>query len=161
MNQELKELIIKICITIGIVAFLLFFVVGVHVYHKNNMAPSIRDGDLVITYKLNKGLYSDTVVSYKGSDGTRQFGRIVGVPDDEIIIDEKGNFTINGNIPLENVYYNTFPDTGITYPYKVPENSYFILNDYRDDKKDSRQYGAIEKKKIEGQVFFQLRRRGF
>ena len=113
---------------------------------------------------LDKNIYSDLVVSYKVDyllDTTR-FGRIIGVPGDIINITEEGHYTINGNIPMENIYYNTFPaENGITYPYTVPEDSYFIMNDYREDTVDSRTYGAIHKNNIIGQQYLELQRRGF
>ena len=158
------SLLIKIVVTILVIFLLLQFVFGIHVYHGNNMAPALNDGSLIITYKLDKNIYSDLVVSYKVDyllDTTR-FGRIIGVPGDIINITEEGKYTINGNIPLENIYYNTFPDTnGITYPYTVPEGSYFIMNDYREDTNDSRKFGAIPIENIIGQEYIEIQRRGF
>ena len=150
----MKELVIKITATVIAVTILLTFVVGVHVNHSVSMAPAMRDGDLVITNRLGS-LYADSVVWYNG-----KFGRIVGVPGDTIYIDEN-KFTVNGNVLQEIIYYETLPGEGITYPYTVPENSYFILNDFRDDTQDSRTYGAIPKSEIEGTVCLELRRRGF
>ena len=161
MNKELKELIIKIVGSIILVTLVLVFVVGVHVNHTNDMVPALKDGDLIITYKLDKQMYSSLAIAYKNPNGKTQYGRVIGVPGDEINITEEGNYTINNNVTMENIYYNTFPGENIEYPYTVPENSYFIMNDYRDNINDSRTYGAINIKDIEGPVFLDLRRRGF
>lgn len=161
MNKDLKELIFKIVGSIILVTIVLIFILGVHVNHTNDMVPSFKDGDLIITYKLDRQMYSDLAVAYKNPSNNIQFGRIIGVPGDKINILDDGSYTINGNIPLESIYYNTYPGEGITYPYTVPENSYFIMNDYRDNINDSRTYGAINKKDIEGPIFLELRRRGF
>ena len=161
MNKELKELIIKILGSIILITLVLIFIIGVHVNHANDMVPALKDGDLIITYKLDKNMYSSLVVAYENPQGKTQLGRIIGVPGDVINITEEGNYTINNNVPLENIYYNTFPADNIEYPYTVPNNSYFIMNDYRDNLNDSRTYGAINIKDIEGPVFLDLRRRGF
>jgi len=151
----------KLLITIVIILGLLKFVIGINIYYGNNMFPAMNDGTLIITYKLNKNIYSELIVAYNVNDKTR-FGRIVGVPGDIIYLDDTGKFTINGNIVSENnIFYNTFEGEGVIYPYTVPENSYFILNDYRENTEDSRTYGAINKKDIAGQVYLELQRRGF
>lgn len=160
-NNQLFIFGYKLGITIFIVFLILQFVIGIHFYYGNNMAPALNDGSLVITYKLDKNMYSDLVVYYEYND-IKQFGRICGVPGDIINITEEGKYIINGNIPLENVFYNTFPDTGgLTYPYTVPEGSYFIMNDYRENTNDSRKFGAIPVENIEGQEYIEIQRRGF
>lgn len=163
MKKEIKELLIKISATVITVVVALTFFMGVHVNHANNMAPSLRDGDLVLVNKRG-GLYADTVVYtewdsevvYTDESG---FGRIVGMPGDVIYIDEN-KFTINGNVVQEYIFYDTLPGE-IKYPYTVPENSYFILNDNREDMLDSRTVGAISESHIKGTVFLHIRRRGF
>ena len=160
-NNQLFIFSYKIAITILIIFLLLQFVIGIHFYYGNNMNPALKDGSLVITYKLDKNIYSDLVVYYE-YDSIKQFGRICGVPGDIINITEEGKYTINGNIPLENIFYNTFPNTdGIIYPYTVPEGSYFIMNDYRENTSDSRKFGAVPIKNIEGQEYIEIQRRGF
>ena len=82
------------------------------------------------------------------------------MPGNTVDISE-GNLTVNGYGVFEDAVY---PTTGegalISFPYEVPENSYFVLNDYRSDVNDSRSYGAISKKNIKGKVVFVMRRRG-
>lgn len=160
-NNQLFIFGYKVALTVVIVFLLLQFVFGIHIYRGNNMAPALNDGSLIILYKIDKTMYSDLVVGYKNGNTTR-FGRVCGVPGDIINITEEGKYTINGSIPMENVYYNTFPaENGITYPYTVPEDSYFIMNDYREDTLDSRTLGAINIKDIVGQEYIELQRRGF
>lgn len=156
------NLLTKIIITVCLVLLVLHFVMGVSVLHKINMVPAIKDGDLLITYKLDKNIYSDLIVEYE-KDNNKMYGRVIGVPGDIIYINKEGTYTINGNITQEKIYYNTFPDENsiIKYPYEVPSDSYFIMNDYREDTNDSRRFGAVHKDDINGQMFLQLRRRGF
>jgi signal peptidase I len=69
--------------------------------------------------------------------------------------------TVNGyGIFEETVYSTTAEGSSVTYPYTVPDNSVFVLNDFRSDPEDSRTYGAIPRSDVEGEVIFILRRRG-
>ena len=139
---------------------LLTFVIGVFVNHSNDMYPSVRDGDLVITLRLKDSVYGD-VVAYT-VNGTRHFGRVVAMAGDEVYIDNDGRFTVNGYSQIETIYYLTRPaEGGITFPYTVQEGELFVLNDLRDNVTDSRTFGAIPEKNVEGSIVLSLRRRGF
>lgn len=162
LKKRIRELIIKIFVLFLGVYILVSYIFGVHVVHDNNMFPSIRDGDLVITYRLVGKYATDHVFSYK-YNGRTYFGRIVGVAGDVIDIKDDGTYTVNGNVPYEDHFYDTVPSERkeIKYPYTVPEGSVFILTDYRLQTTDSRSFGAIPIKALEGEVALTLRRRGF
>ena len=154
-----RRLLIKIIVVAAIIAVLLVFVGGVHVSHNINMFPAVADGDLAITYKLG-GYYNGDIVVYE-VDGIKRFGRVVGIPGDEIDISEDGHYTINGSVPYETIYFSTHPadQSNITYPYRIQDGEVFILNDLRDDATDSRIYGGISN--LKGKVVLLIRRRGF
>lgn len=121
------------------------------------MFPSVRDGDLLISYKLQEPDIDD-VVLYK-HDGKIFAGRILAAENSEINI-SKGTVVLNGTNITSHAFYAT--DTGqLTYPYIIPAQSYFVVNDYRSDLNDSRTFGAIQKDDICGVLIFDLRRRGF
>ena len=156
------EYLKKIGIT-AVVLFIVFtFVFGIAVVRGNYMFPALRDGDLVITYKLEPAVATE-VIAYK-RNGTTKLGRIVASAGETIDINEGGGITVNGSIITEEVFYPTEPvfSSEITFPYTVPENSYFVLNDYRTlEGEDSRVFGAVPKKDCKGKVTFVFRRRGF
>lgn len=162
LKKRTQELIIKTVVLIAGIIILVTLVFGVHVVHDNNMYPSLRDGDLVITYRLVNVYMSDHVFAYK-HDGRVYFGRIVGVAGDVIDMTSDGYYKVNGNVPYEDHFYDTLSSSSkeITYPYKVPEKSVFILGDYRLQTEDSRSFGAIPIRDLEGEVALTLRRRGF
>ncbi|MCR4846379.1 MAG: signal peptidase I [Eubacterium sp.] len=150
---------IKIGVTAVVVAFLLVFVFGIYVKHDNSSYPMIKDGDLCITYKLSDIKDGDEI-AYK-KDGKIRFGRVVALPGDTVDVND-GNLAVNGYAAFENaVYPTTVEGIPIKLPYRVPEGTYFVLNDYRDDITDSRTYGGIGKSDIKGKVIFLLRIRGF
>ena len=51
----------------------------------------------------------------------------------------------------------------VTREHAVPleEDEYFILNDFRNDTADSREYGPVKKENVKGKLLYLLRRRGF
>ena len=162
LKKRVRSLILKTVLLVGGIYVLITFIFGIHVVHDNNMFPSIRDGDLVITYRLANTYMTDHVFSYTYENKT-YFGRIVGVAGDVIDISEEGGYTVNGNVPFEDEFYETMPSGNkqIVYPYTVPANTVFILADYRLGQLDSRNFGAIPTKDLKGEVALTLRRRGF
>ena len=74
-KKRLKGLIIKVIVLIVGITLLLTVFFSVHLIHGNDMYPSLRDGDLVITYRLVNTYMADHVFEYK-VDGQRYYGRI-------------------------------------------------------------------------------------
>ena len=59
------------------------------------------------------------------------------------------------------IYYSTPAyDSDVTYPLTLGEDEYFILSDYREGAKDSRQFGPVQRNQITGKVLTVLRRSG-
>lgn len=160
-SQLLLALLIKLAVIAAVAWALLALVVGLTIHYGNNMFPAIKDGDLVISYRLQDP-YLNAAVLYK-HDGATCTGRVVGMPGDVIEITEEGAITVNGITPAEEIFYATTPaeSGGIQYPYTVPEGSVFILNDFRADTNDSRSFGAVDKGDVMGPVLLTIRRRGF
>lgn len=159
--RRFTKFICKLVIIVVAVILLLQFVGEIHVLHSNDMFPALRDGDLCITYKLQKPI-SEEIIAFE-ADGKVRFGRVVGVEGDVIDISEEGQYTINGNIPYETVFYDTkrVENSTIQYPYTVEAGSYFVLCDQRETGHDSRAYGAIPATDVKGTVVLMLRHRGW
>jgi len=157
---KLGKLIVKIAILMIIFCSLWIWVGNVYITHDNNMYPHIKDGDLIVTYKL-QGYIIDDIVLYQTSRGNK-VGRIVAKPGDIVEITEDGYYAINGILPYENVFYDTLPSDSseIEYPYTVPEGEYFILNDMREIQTDSRKYGSVSEDAFLGKVVMIARHRG-
>ena len=137
------------------------FVLGVTINYGNNMHPAVNDGDLIVSFKLQRP-YLNAAVIYN-HDGKKRTGRVVGLPGNVIDISGKGELLVNGAIASEDVYYPTkkAENSKVTYPYTVEEGRAFVLNDYREDTDDSRSFGAVSLNDIEGPLIFSMRRRGF
>ena len=157
LKKQILISIIKILLISIIIYLLLFYIFGFYIVKANNMNPSIKSGSLLIYYRLSKTIDRlDVIVS------NNKIYRVVGI--------NKDNIDINNNIVLVNgmkeegdIYFSTYKvDTSnINYPLKIGNNEFFVLNDYRTDNNDSRRFGLIHKKNIQGKVIGSIQIRGF
>lgn len=128
------------------------------------MFPGIKDGDLCIVFRreaqslVGERIVQDDVVAYQ-AEGQRRFGRVVAVAGDIVMLDERGELTVNGVAQSQDVPYPTYPREGTEYPLRVPEGCVYILGDYRINVTDSREFGPVSLKNVEGKVITILRRR--
>lgn len=166
MKKSTQNLLIKMGVFLVSVIILFGVVFNVQIAHSNIMYPSIKDGDLIISFKLDKFFNNDDVVLYTTTteDGKtiNQFGRIVAQEGDDINISSQGVLNINGMLPAEEVFYPTVlpNDAESNMETDVDEDSVYILNDFRTNTADSRVYGSIPKSDIKAKVVFIVRRRG-
>ena len=123
------------------------------------MFPSLKDGDLTLSYCLKQTFRPNDVIIYE-VNGEKNFGRIIAVGGNEINIDGSGDVKINGISESGEIIYPSYHKGDIKYPYQIPEGSVFVLGDYRAQTKDSREFGAIKESQIKGKVLTILRRRG-
>ena len=156
----LEKLLIKIAVLVIIVVIVLTWILGLHRMTGNNMFPFVKDGDLCIVYKLDDYTTGD-VVLYRNNEGKMKLGRIVAVGGQSVDFPKDGGYTVDGYQPSEEITYQTFGADGVKYPIVVGDDEVFIMNDFRSDTDDSRQFGSIKKSDIKGKLLFLIRRRGF
>ena len=125
----------------------------------NDMFPAVKDGDLVIGFRLQQEYAKNDVVVYTAG-GRTHIGRIAARATDVVTLDDSGTLLVNGTAQSGEIMYPTYAKEGIEYPYRVPEGHVFILGDYRTQTKDSRDFGAIPLENVRGKVITILRRRG-
>ncbi len=122
-----------------------------------SMEPTLSNGEIVVlvkTAKLKRGdlcgfSYSNKIL----------IKRVIGLPGDEIFIDEEGNVTVNGE-ELKEPYITEkgFGECDIEFPFTVPENEFFLMGDQRITSIDSRNtvIGCIEHEQIIGKLFLKI-----
>jgi signal peptidase I len=158
-KETVLRFIMKLAAVVLVVWAIFTFVFGIRQVSGETMYPRLRDGDLILYYRLEQDYAIDDVVAFHVDDNVRE-GRIVAQSGDVVDLTE-GQLVVNGNVEQEEIFYQTYPQDGeITYPYTVPENSYFVLCDFRTNGFDSRTYGAIPQSDLDGKVMTVLRRRG-
>ncbi len=97
----------------------------------------------------------DIISFYFPDDGKTNFlKRIIGLPG-ETVLGKDGNVYIDGVILEEN--YLKEPMKGEFGPFLVPEDSYFVMGDNRNNSWDSRYWtdSFVEKKEIAGRAEFE------
>lgn len=130
-----------------------------HRVQGQGMFPSVRDGDLVLAYRLQQAYGKGDVVVYRLEDGLH-LGRISAMGGDVVMMDSSGSLTVNGSPQNGQILYPTYARENTVYPLRVQEGMAFILGDYRTQTRDSRDFGPIPLDDIQGKVITLVRRRG-
>ena len=125
----------------------------------NDMFPAVKDGDLVIAFRLQKDYAKNDVVVYT-AEGRPHIGRIAARATDVVTLDESGPLLVNGTPQSGEILYPSYAKEGLEYPYRVPDGHVFLLGDYRTQTQDSRDFGPIPMEDVSGKVITILRRRG-
>ncbi len=160
----LRNLILRIAFLAVVAYLILTYGFLIAQCRGQGMFPAIKDGDLCIAFRkeaqslVGEHIVQDDVIAYQ-TDGQRRFGRVVAVAGDIVMIDDNGNLTVNGVSQNQDVPYPTYAREGTEYPLRVPDGCVYVLGDYRTNAADSRDFGPIPLKSVEGKVITILRRR--
>jgi len=157
--KDVLSLLLKIAVILAVVLLMFTFMFGLHRGADASMAPAVKDGDLVLFYRLDK-TYAAGDVLLLTSQGQKQVRRVVATAGDTVDITEDG-LLIKGALQQEPEIYQTtqrYAD-GVTFPLTVGEGQVFVLGDARENATDSRVYGAVDIKDTLGKVIAVLRRR--
>lgn len=160
-GRMLLGLLVKLAVAAALVWAVFTFVLGLSVHYGNNMHPAVRDGDLVVSYRLQKP-FINAVVLYR-INGKTEVGRVIALEGSVVDIAENGLLTVNGAATSDEIFYATYQaeNSPVRFPYTVETGKVFILNDFRNDTNDSRVFGAIDRKDLQGPLLFTARRRNF
>ena len=163
--KSYQYFILRALLVIGLVWILFFKIVGLTTAPGDDMAPSVKHGDLMLFYRLDKTYrYRDVIVYESDPDESGEkdvyVGRIIAAPGDTLDISENGAVIVNGNTLVEQDIRTATPVYGefVEYPVRLGENEFFVLADDRLNGMDSRYIGAVEKKDVIGSVITIVRR---
>lgn len=125
----------------------------------NDMFPAIKDGDLLLAFRLQTQYIKGDVVVY-AFQGERKIGRLVADEGDHVTMDGTGTLLVNGAVQTGDILYPTHPPEDQAMEIRVPEGHVYLLGDHRPQAVDSREHGPVPKADVEGKVITLLRRRG-
>ena len=143
-----------------VLAFLISnFVVVNAVVPTGSMENTIQVSDRIMAFRLTY-LFEDPargdIIIFEPPDGDEDWyvKRIIGLPGDTVEIHDGGVY-INGTRLQED--YVKEPTEGVFGPYHVPEDSYFMMGDNRNDSLDSRFWHNhyVRRDQIKGKVLFE------
>ena len=153
--KSLIRVAIKLAVVVSAGFLMLTFVICPYAVHGNRMFPKLRDGDCAIVLKIG-GYQKGDVVTFQ-RDGIRYFSRIIAVEGDSVKIGSE-DYKVNDLTPSEEIFYDTEVEEAIDC--SVEKDEVFLLNDYRSNTADSRNFGVIKTSDLDGKVIFLFRWRG-
>lgn len=159
--------VVTIVLQIVILAMLIrFFVISPALIDGQSMEDTLFDNDVVLVYKA---LYLarpperfEIVKATRPDNDIDIIKRIVGLPGETVILKNKKIFIkdrFGDEYQLEEPYQkgiikNEFESSLEIF---VPEHHYFIIGDNREFSIDSRNFGPVHRRFIEGKVLFASR----
>lgn len=121
----------------------------------SSMAPTLNDGQIVISLKTTDFKTGDIAAFYYGNK--LLIKRYIAGASDWVYIDEDGTVSVN-SIELDEPYLaeKALGQTNIELPYQVPDKRYFLMGDNREDSVDSRNtaVGCASDDQIVGKVVY-------
>ena len=168
--REYSEALI---VALLLAAFIRFFIVSAFTIPSGSMLNTIQIGDYLLVNKLSYGLkipylntwaykadgptYGDIIVFKYPEDPTVDYiKRVVGLPGD--IMQMKNKKLYRNGKPVEEAYIINLNEgkAGLldnTKEFTIPENEYYTLGDNRDNSKDSRAWGTVNRDAIYGKAW--------
>lgn len=162
--REVLEFVIPIILAVAIALFLKNCVIANAKVPTGSMLNTIQEGDRIIASRLaylNDDPERYDIIIFKYPDDESQYfvKRVIGLPGETVNI-------VNGivyvtktdgtTIQLDDSFVTNCVPVGNFGPYVVPEDSYFMLGDNRNNSEDSRYWENkyVKKDKIIGKVLF-------
>lgn len=132
------------------------FIVMVSVVPTSSMVPTLKVGDRLFVnrfiYRFTEPQRGDIVVFKSVVDDKDYVKRLIGLPGETIEM-RRGTVYVNGKEIL-------FPGVNIQYDYDaqdpvtIPAGHFYMMGDNRAFSADSRIWGFVPRKNVEGQAWF-------
>ena len=125
-----------------------------------SMIPTLEVGDRVL---VNKFIYRFTepdrgdIIVFRSVENPNEdlIKRVVGLPGDEIAV-RRGRLLLNGERQKESYTNKKFPDRSFFTKTTVSKDYVFVMGDNRANSADSRVFGPLPEKNIEGEAFLRF-----
>jgi len=160
--RQIVEFILTLAVAFLVAQAVRTWVIQPFVVPTGSMLPTIQLSDQVLA---NKFIYRFTaahrgdIVVLDDPDGkvTTLIKRVIAVGGQTVDL-QNGKVVVNGEA-LDEPYAHGLPSiplqgSSITFPYKVPADSVWVMGDNRTDSQDSRWFGAVPMSSVHGRAFF-------
>ena len=156
-RRLLRSTVYALIVVAAVAALIATLVLPVLQITGTSMEPSLNDGDIVLLIKTDD-LETQQLCAFYYSNKIL-IKRVIAKPGDYIWLEEDGTVFLNGQ-PLDEPYLTekALGECDVTFPYQVPENSYFVMGDRRETSIDSRSsvIGCISDEQIIGRILLRV-----
>jgi signal peptidase I len=177
IKSKIREFIEGILAAVLIALLITTFVIKMYKIPSRSMVPTLLVGDQLVVNKFIYGIKipyfrntilpitdpqrGDIIVFIYPKDRSLDFiKRVIGVNGDKIEIKDKKIF-INGKLFTDNtgiytdkmIYPGSLQPRDNFGPVTVPKGSLFVMGDNRDESLDSRFWGFVDLKDVQGKAF--------
>lgn len=160
-GPSIFRILLQIGFPAAVAAGLLRFVLCITVVSSASMVPTINVGDLNVASRLAYLKRSPErgdiiILSNKETKGQDYVKRIIGLPGDKVSF--KNGYVYINNMRCNEEYLDPTVETNCTKSFEVPEQSYFVLGDNRENSIDSRYWKDpyVKRSDIVGKVITDL-----
>lgn len=166
-REDRKTLILTVLILVALSVSILFVInwqlkknLNIHTISGTSMVPTLTEKDMVIVKKRTPVQRYDIVAFSVAKEEGMFVKRVIGLPGDSMFvrngrmvlnIGEQGDFETTSSFQLSPTVAEEFQTLN-----KIPEDVYFVIGDHVEVSKDSRTFGFVQQKAIEGTVQFRL-----
>ena len=158
--KELFSFLMSFVVAVAIAMLMQRFIIINANIPSGSMENTIMTGDRVIGNRLSYLFGSPErgdIVIFKYPDDERQLfvKRVIGMPNETVVI-EDAKVYIDGVLLEENYLKEAWVVDADSYTFVVPENSYLVLGDNRNNSKDSRYWmnTYVQEEQILGEAVF-------
>lgn len=157
-NSQPTEAIIREIVETLLLTFFIFFLVnslvGRYRIDGSSMNPTLFDGEYLIinnvSYYLDEPQRGEIIVFKHPNNDLNLIKRIIGIPGDHVEIRNQ-QVKVNG-IVLDEPYIAAEPN--YSGAWDVPEGSFFVLGDNRNNSSDSHSWSFLPEDNIIGKAMF-------
>ncbi|MBU5592018.1 signal peptidase I [Clostridium sp. MSJ-4] len=174
--KEFKSLVLSIILAFFIVTLLNTKVFAMVQVQQSSMEDTLYSGDRMfvdkITYSFNEPKRGDIIIFLEDdikekfvddikiffkdifnseNVSKRMVKRVIALPGDEIDIKDRSVYINDEKISEDYIKGDTLKRE-LNLPTKVPEGKLFVLGDNREKSRDSRNFGFIDLKAVEGKA---------
>ena len=123
----------------------------------SSMAPTLAEGEIVVSVKGTDMKTGDIVAFYYNNNVLIK--RVIAQPGDWVDISEDGTVFVNNEV-IDEPYITgkAFGECNIQLPYQVPDSRIFVMGDHRSVSIDSRNtaVGCVADEQIVGKIIFRV-----